>query len=128
MDQIWDRKSFEVGGHWPSWRIWKKRMTTQNRQKWNAEKTTTKKQPFIAFLLVIELSHFFPVFLITIFVYSLEICNALYSLISAKNKLFRIIPTFNTEIMAFSGFFLFICLSVCLSPLSYQKVKIKVWE
>ena len=20
MDKIWDRKSFEVGGHWPSWR------------------------------------------------------------------------------------------------------------
>ena len=24
MDKIWDRKSFEVGGHWPSWRGWKK--------------------------------------------------------------------------------------------------------
>ena len=32
MDNIWDRKSFEVGGHWPLWRGWKKRMTTQNRQ------------------------------------------------------------------------------------------------
>jgi len=20
MDKIWDRKSFEVGGHWPFWR------------------------------------------------------------------------------------------------------------
>ena len=20
MDKIWDRKSFEVGGHWPLWR------------------------------------------------------------------------------------------------------------
>jgi len=26
MDKIWDRKSFEVGGHWPVWRCWKKRM------------------------------------------------------------------------------------------------------
>jgi len=26
MDQIWDRKSFEVGGHWPLWRRWKNRM------------------------------------------------------------------------------------------------------
>jgi len=24
MDQIWDRTSFEVGGHWPLWRGWKK--------------------------------------------------------------------------------------------------------
>ena len=37
MDKIWDRKSFEVGGHWPLWRGWKKRMTTQNRQKSNAK-------------------------------------------------------------------------------------------
>jgi len=26
MDQIWDGKSFEVGGHWPLWWGWKKRM------------------------------------------------------------------------------------------------------
>ena len=38
MDKIWDRKSLEVGGHWPVWRGWKKRMTTQNRQKSNAKK------------------------------------------------------------------------------------------
>jgi len=25
MDKIWERKSFEVGGHWPLWRRWKKR-------------------------------------------------------------------------------------------------------
>jgi len=36
MDKIWDRNSFEVGGHWPLWRGWKKWMTTQNRQKSNA--------------------------------------------------------------------------------------------
>jgi len=23
MDIIWDRKSFEVGGHWPLWWGWK---------------------------------------------------------------------------------------------------------
>jgi len=23
MDKIWDRKSFEVGGHWTLWRGWK---------------------------------------------------------------------------------------------------------
>jgi len=33
MDKIWYRKSFEVGGYWPLWRRWKKRLTTQNRQK-----------------------------------------------------------------------------------------------
>jgi len=37
MDKILDRKSFEVGGHWPLWRGWKKRMTAQNRQKSNAK-------------------------------------------------------------------------------------------
>ena len=36
MDKIWDRKSFEVGGHWPLCGDEKKRMTTQNRQKSNA--------------------------------------------------------------------------------------------
>jgi len=36
MDTIWDRKSFEVGLHWPLWRGWKPRMTTQKRQKSNA--------------------------------------------------------------------------------------------
>jgi len=36
MDKIWDRKSFEVGGHWPLRRGWKNRMTMQNRQKSNA--------------------------------------------------------------------------------------------
>ena len=38
MDKIWDRKSFEVGGHWALWRGWKNRMTMQNRQKSNAKK------------------------------------------------------------------------------------------
>ena len=38
MDKIWDRKSFEVGGNWPLWRRWKKRMTTQNRHNSNAKK------------------------------------------------------------------------------------------
>jgi len=33
MYKIWDRKSFEVGGHCPLWWGWKNRMTTQNRQK-----------------------------------------------------------------------------------------------
>ena len=42
MDTIWDRKSFEVGGHWPLWWGWKNRMITQNRQKSTAKKTTTK--------------------------------------------------------------------------------------
>jgi len=42
MDNIWDRKSFEVGGHCPLWREWKKRMTKQNRQKSNAKKQKTK--------------------------------------------------------------------------------------
>jgi len=32
MDKM-DRKSFEVGSHWPLWRWWKNRMTTQKRQK-----------------------------------------------------------------------------------------------
>ena len=35
MDKIWDRKCFEIGGHWP---LMKKRMTTQKQQKSNARK------------------------------------------------------------------------------------------
>ena len=49
MDKIWDRKSFEVGGHWPLWRGWKNRMTTQNRQKSNA-KNKEKFWSFIRFI------------------------------------------------------------------------------
>ena len=37
MDKIWDRKFFEVGGHWQLWRGGKKRMTMQNQQKSNAK-------------------------------------------------------------------------------------------
>ena len=37
MGKIWDRQSFEVGGHWPLWRGRTNRMTTQNRQKSNAK-------------------------------------------------------------------------------------------
>ena len=44
MDTIWDRKSFEVGDHWPLWRDEKNRMTTQNRQKSNAKKNKKTKQ------------------------------------------------------------------------------------
>ena len=40
MDKIWDRKSFEVGGHWSAG---KKKMTMQNRQKSNANKKSTEK-------------------------------------------------------------------------------------
>ena len=43
MDKIWDRKSFEVGGHWPLWRGWKNRMTTQNRKKSNAKKNHSRQ-------------------------------------------------------------------------------------
>ena len=46
MDKIWDRKSFEVRGHWLLWREWKNRMTTQNQQKLNAEKNTKKQKNF----------------------------------------------------------------------------------
>ena len=45
MGKLWDRKSFEVGGHWPLWRGWKNRVTTQNRQKSNA-KNNNKKNNF----------------------------------------------------------------------------------
>jgi len=41
MDKNWDRKSFEVGGHWPLWPGRKTRMTTQNRQRSNAKKIKT---------------------------------------------------------------------------------------
>ena len=39
MDKTWDRKSFEVGGHWPLWGGGgeEKQMTTGDRQKSNAK-------------------------------------------------------------------------------------------
>ena len=37
MDKIWDRKSFEVGGHWPF-----RRDESQNRQKSNGKKCFIK--------------------------------------------------------------------------------------
>jgi len=42
MGKIWDRKSFEVGGHWSLWQGWKKWMTTQNQKKSNAKKEEKK--------------------------------------------------------------------------------------
>ena len=43
MDKIWDRKSFEIGGHWPFVAGMKnKTMTRQKRKKSN---TNTKKTP-----------------------------------------------------------------------------------
>ena len=56
MDKIWDRKCFEVGGHWPLWRRWKKRMTTQIRQKSNAKKKKKKKKTVRNTLIVFILS------------------------------------------------------------------------
>ena len=61
MDTIWDRKSFEVGGHWPLWRM-KKRMTMQKRQKSNAKKQTLSIKTYLlggqrkSFLFKISLS------------------------------------------------------------------------
>jgi len=49
MDKIWDRKSFEVEGHWLLWRGWKKRMTTHNRQKSNPKKRKEKVIVITAF-------------------------------------------------------------------------------
>ena len=49
LDKIWDRKSFEVGGHWLLWRGRTNRMTTQNRQKSYAKKQN-KNSPDITSL------------------------------------------------------------------------------
>ena len=37
MDKIWDRKSFEVGGHWPLWRVCK------NHENDHAETTKVER-------------------------------------------------------------------------------------
>ena len=39
MDKIWDRKSFEVGGHWPLWRGLKNRMTRRTDKSRTLKKT-----------------------------------------------------------------------------------------
>ena len=44
------RKSFEVGGHWPLWRGWENRMTTQNRQKSNAKKILISTHPPLEYI------------------------------------------------------------------------------
>ena len=51
MDKIWDRKSFEVGSHWPLWRGWKNewpRRTDKSRLlkkiKWLHVNLTTHTQ------------------------------------------------------------------------------------
>jgi len=46
MDKIWDGKSFEVGGHWPLWRRWKHRLTTQNRRNRTLKKNKKKESCF----------------------------------------------------------------------------------
>jgi len=38
MDKIWDRKSIEVGGHWPLWRGWKKPNDHTEPTKLNAKR------------------------------------------------------------------------------------------
>ena len=55
MDKIWCRKSFEVGGHWPLWRGWKKRITTQNRQKSNTKKEKNNEHDATCMLHVLTL-------------------------------------------------------------------------
>ena len=52
MDNIWDRKSFEVGDHWPLWQGWNNRMTTQNQQTSNAKKHTNKTLIYVFLLLI----------------------------------------------------------------------------
>ena len=34
MDKIWDRKFFEVGGHWPLWRGWKNEWPRRTDKSW----------------------------------------------------------------------------------------------
>ena len=50
MDKIWDRKSFEVGGHWWLWRGGKKPNGTQNRQKPNAKKSSLQNSAIYYFI------------------------------------------------------------------------------
>jgi len=51
MDKIWDRKSIEVGGHWPLWR----EKTMQNRQKSKAKKQNKTKAKKIILIITIIL-------------------------------------------------------------------------
>ena len=43
MDKIWDRKSFEVGGHWPLWRGWKNEWTRRTEKSWMLKKSFKQK-------------------------------------------------------------------------------------
>jgi len=37
MDKIWDKKSFEIGGHWPLWWGWKNEWPRRTDKKSNAK-------------------------------------------------------------------------------------------
>ena len=44
MAKIWDRKSFEVGGHWPLWGGEKTKCPRRTEKKSNAKKNAFGKQ------------------------------------------------------------------------------------
>ena len=44
MDKSWDRKSFEVGGHWPLWRGMKKPNDHAEPTKSNVKNRKRKKR------------------------------------------------------------------------------------
>ena len=50
MDNIWDKKSFEIGGHWPLWRGWKKLNVHAEPTKFYCKKKIllTLKQLFLS--------------------------------------------------------------------------------
>ena len=50
MDKIWDRKCFEIGGHWP---LMKKRMTTQKQQKSNARKKHSMANGYVCMFTIV---------------------------------------------------------------------------
>mgnify|MGYP007133550531 CR=1 FL=1 len=53
MDKFWDRKSFEVRGHWPLWQVWKNkwpRRIDKSKTLKNKQKKQNKNYSIILFL------------------------------------------------------------------------------
>ena len=60
MDKIWDRKSFEVGGHWPLWRGLKKRNgLALKKTKKQAYSNVFHKVIFASPIIYTMLQHYF---------------------------------------------------------------------
>ena len=130
MDKIWDRKSFEVGGHWPLWQGWK------NDWSRRTDKSRTLKN--IYFLNLVFIVHLYISYC-TLFVYawswSIFVRNNLMILIFLSFEMyFRYTYMITVDLQLLTYYFIFyisclyiyivwgfiICIHVYYSFISYN--------